>query len=88
MDKFTQKQIVLFTPDAKLTDEVKALLVANDYIPVEVASMDSVKVLPPVVPQAQLDMMSKAAMEVAYGYNSTTQQHFGAAILKIILGKK
>lgn len=80
--------IFLYTKDASLGEEERKLVIAAGYIPVEVASFDAVKILPPPLPKAQLDMISNAALIVISKSSDNIRALFASYLCGALLGDK
>lgn len=78
--------IVLFTKDAKISDEAKALMIEKGYVPVEVETLDAVKVLeiPSVVAAGDMDVITAAAIDAINSFLPGAAVHgaFGNALAK------
>lgn len=80
--------ILLYTDEAKIEPDVRAAMIEAGYLPVQVASVDAVRVLesPVFVEAAQLDAMSRTCLQLMHeNPGSTVTTNFGAKFSGVIL---
>ncbi len=79
--------IFLYTREAKIDDETRKLIVASGYMPIEVESFATVRILPAPVPQATLDLITRAALQTVEE-TPLGRQNFASRLCIGLLAKK
>lgn len=79
-------EVFLYTPEANINSTHLEALRKNGFIPVKVASMDAVKIMPvPVaISASHMDLILVAAMQAIAGTDSTAKS-FGNNLARALL---